>query len=91
MVLAVVVAQGVEGITALVVQLRHQAKVMRVVLVALTVELLLVGKVAVVAVRVRLELRRHQMLLVTAALAYLLQSQVHLRSMLAAAAVGHTI
>jgi hypothetical protein len=81
----------VEGITALVVQLRHQAKETLVVLVALTVELLLVGKVVAVAVRVRLELRRHQMLLVTAALAYLLQSQVHLRSMLAAAAVGHTI
>jgi hypothetical protein len=71
----------------LVAQLRHQAKVMRVVLVALTVELLLVGKVAAVAVRMRLELRRHQWLLVMVALAYLLQFQVHLRSMLVVAAV----
>lgn len=91
MVLAVVVAQGVEGITALVVQLRHQAKETLVVLVALTVELLLVGKVVAVAVRVRLELRRHQMLLVMVALAYLLQSQVHLRSTRVVAVVGHTI
>jgi hypothetical protein len=55
------------------------------------VELLLVGKVVAVAVRVRLELRRHQMLLVMVALAYLLQSQVHLRSTRVVAVVGHTI